>query len=531
MLGLALLAGCGSDEQRGVVGTVQGFLGGAVADEPRAALEARDILSAGGSAADAAVALYFTLAVTLPSTASIGGGGVCVVYDARVHRAETLDFALRTLPDGGPIALPTAARGLFALHARHGKLRWEQLVTGGEGLARFGHPASRALAADLLAAAPILQADPELRATFLKADGTPYREGEILVQRDLSTLLSAIRARGSGELYSGPLAQRFIDGARAHGAAFDVPDLRGTAVAWRPAVPLRADDFLVFVPSPPAVAGLLELQVLGMAAPRWRRAAADERPHLFAQASVRAWADRTRWLAPDLTTAAPPPELVSERHLASLMASYRPDQRTPPAVIPQRREPLIDDAAASSFAVVDRDGNAVACNVTSYGLFGVGRMAAGTGVVLARTPDASGRGPQWLGPMIAAFAADRREVLRGFAKGEPQVVFAGAASGGAPASGALAAVALRTLIERRPLEESLDAPRLHIEGAPPDTVFVETGVQARPAGLVERGYRLEPVPVIGRVNAIHCPGGLKDAPNGCVMRVDRRGFGLAAGGF
>lgn len=528
-MGLALLTGCGSDdEQPGVVGTVQGFLGGAVADEPRAAIEARDILSAGGSAADAAVALYFTLAVTLPSTATLGGGGVCLVYDARIHRTEMLDFAPRAPQSGGTIALPTAARGLFALHARHGKLRWEQLVTRGEGLARFGHPVSRALAADLLAATPILEADPGLRDVYLKPDGTPYREGEVLVQRDLSTVLSAIRARGAGELYNGLHAARFVEGARAHGGALDVADLRGATVAWRPAVPVEVGDVTVLVASPPAAAGLVEAQILGMAAPRWRRTSAAERPHLFAQASLRAWADRGRWLAPDLTAQVLPPELVGERHLGALMSSYRPDQRTP---FNAQREPLADNAAASTFAIVDRDGNAVACAVTPYGLFGAGRMAAGTGIVLSAVPDGRGRGPQWLGPMIAVFATDRREILRSFAKGEPQVVFAGAASGGAPAASALAAVALRTLVEGRPLEEALDAPRMHFEGAPPDTVFVETGVQARPTGLVERGYRIEPVPVLGRVNAIHCPAGVKDAPEQCVLRVDRRGFGLASGGF
>jgi len=80
---------------------------------------------------------------------------------------------------------------MAALHAQYGKLRWEQVVAPAEGIARFGYPVSRAFAADLLAARPILEKDPELRRLFLR-DGVPYAEGQVIVQQDLSTLLSAI---------------------------------------------------------------------------------------------------------------------------------------------------------------------------------------------------------------------------------------------------------------------------------------------------------------------------------------------------
>lgn len=527
---LLALAGCsGAPEEPGVIGSVRGFIGGAVADEPRAVLVAKDILSAGGSAADAAIALYFTLAVTLPSTASLGGGGVCLVYDAKLNRTEMLDFAARAPTGGGPIAVPTGPRGMFLLHSRHGKLRWEQLVTSGESAARFGRPVSRALAADLLAAQTILERDPDLRQIFLKPDGTPYREGEILVQRDLSTLLSAIRSRGAGELYNGPQAQRFADSATTQGGIITIEDMRAAHVAWRPAVQVHYDDIALIVPSPPAAAGLVEGQIWGAAAPRWRRASAEERPHLFAQASLRAWLDRRRWLAADMTTSVSPLELVSERYLTTLMASYRADQRTP-VVGREGAEPLVDDAAASGFVTADRDGNAVSCTVSAYGLFGAGRIASGTGVVLARAPDGLAAGPQWLGPVIGAHMRDRRNPERPEAGGRMQVLFLGAASGGAPSASALASVALRTLVEKRGLEEAIDAQRLHFEGAPADTVFVEAGVQPRLPGLAERGYKIVSVPVIGRVNAMSCPNGLVDGSARCEFRPDRRGFGLGAGG-
>jgi len=71
---------CGSDgPPEGQVGFIQENFGGVVSDEPRSALVGRDVLSAGGTAVDAAVATYFAMAVTYPGAATLGGGGICVV--------------------------------------------------------------------------------------------------------------------------------------------------------------------------------------------------------------------------------------------------------------------------------------------------------------------------------------------------------------------------------------------------------------------------------------------------------------------
>ena len=73
-----LLSGCASDEP---IEVTEGFFGSVAIDEPRAAVIAYDVLVEGGTAADAAVSAYFALAVTLPSSAGLGAGGSCLVFD------------------------------------------------------------------------------------------------------------------------------------------------------------------------------------------------------------------------------------------------------------------------------------------------------------------------------------------------------------------------------------------------------------------------------------------------------------------
>src|SRR6185436_747356 len=113
-----IVAGCWGGNQPGVTEAVEGFFGGVAADEPRAAIVGRDVLISGGTAGDAAVAMAFTLAVTLPSSAGLGGGGSCVVFDGPSVSSTLVDFP--AVPAGqSPIAVPSLVRGLALLHARY----------------------------------------------------------------------------------------------------------------------------------------------------------------------------------------------------------------------------------------------------------------------------------------------------------------------------------------------------------------------------------------------------------------------------
>ncbi|MGQ9371057.1 gamma-glutamyltransferase [Azospirillum sp. A39] len=233
------------------------------ADEPTAAAIGREVLLEGGTAADAAAAMALTMAVTLPSRVGLGGGGLCLVHDARAKETRTLDF--RPAPAGaGGVGAPALLRGVYALQAADGSLRWEQIAVRAEALARSGVPVSRALAADLRDGTHRLT-DPET-LRLLAPNGAPLAEGARLVQPDLAATLSRVRRQGLIPFYVGTGADALAAGLGIEGQA-----VRGVRPAWGGSVPVELGDgatlHLADLPSPEAGKALAALFEAGQAPP------------------------------------------------------------------------------------------------------------------------------------------------------------------------------------------------------------------------------------------------------------------------
>ena len=516
------MAACAQQGALRAVGLVAGDVGGVAADEPRAAVVAREVLGIGGNAVDAAVALYFTTAVTFPASSSLGAGGACLVFDPENRLVEALEFPALAPPgaDSGArlrVAVPAAPRAMFALHARYGRLPWAQLVGPAEQLARLGHPVSRALARDIARVSDRLFVNPYIAAIFGRADGKPLGEGDTLVQLELAAVLTQLRTRGPGVLYSGELAHRLVAGVNEAGGSFDIEGLRGYRPAWRETMQLPFGLHTLHTVPPPLPGGVNLFQMWAMLTQgdRYADAGAEERAHLIAEASMRAFADRGVWRAPG-GNGTPVQDLVSETRIDRLMASYRADrhvladQLSPP---PQKHR---ESPSGTSFVVVDGNGGAVACALTLNNFFGRGWIAPGTGIIMAAATG-SGRGAMTsLAPVMMVNPNTGNFLL------------AAAASGGAAAPSSLIEVMTGVLLDDKPLAEAVAAPRLY-HGGRPDVVLHESDESPeRLAGLRRRGHVVARAPQIGRVNAVFCRDGFLRNPAACVASNDRRGHGLAS---
>ena len=482
------------------------FEGAVVGDEAQAMLAARGALAAGGSAADAAVALTFALAATYPSVASLGGGGQCLVYVPGQDNdtIQALDFlpGHTDAPDGSgsAIAVPGTVRGMDALQVRFGRLQWSRTLFAAENLAQFGHPVSRALADDLAIRGDALISDPAARAIFARSDGRLYAQSGTIIQRDLAALLKQLRAAGAADFYTGRTARLLVDAVARAGGTLKAEDLAGYQARWRGTVSLAAGNEELH--TVPGTGGAVAAAIWGLAGAAGHYAEAEnaKRYRLLVEAARSSFAHSP--IAAEV--------VLKREALADAMSDEGTEKGMPSG---GEASSGLSNVRTTSFAIVDRNGMAVACGLTMNGLFGAGWLAPGTGIILGASPE-----PNLAPPIAPAVLVNRnsRQLL----------VATGGGDGAAPS--ALAAMLLAVIDGGRSLDEAVVAPRAHHDGAS-DHLFVEPAIAAAVrAELDATGHRAIEVPVIGRVNAIHCPDGVSRDPRSCRTASDRRRYGVTA---
>lgn len=530
-VGLTLSACAGDD----TFGVTEGFYGATAAEEPRAALIARDVLVNGGSAADAAVAMYFALAVTLPSSAGLNANGACLMFQPAEGRVvspfstdrsgpdgfknppyEVLSFpptpAASPAASGQTVAIPLGPRAMFALHAKYGRLNFETLIAQAERLARFGTPVSRALATDLAPRGSVFAGDEAASRVFLR-NGRTLGQEEGFSQLDLAATLGRLRGEGVGSLYNGPLANSYIEAARLAGYQADPARLR-TALPTISTVDgvIHDDHIWAIVGANPADTALGQVTLdLILDGADWSSNRGEAQAAL-AKAVIRATdisADGTAHIDEDraesemdraISMPPPGPSTESARLARALgmRASASP--------------------GATAFHAVDPSGMGVSCAVGLGAPFGTGKMAPAMGMLfgaLDTTPATTTDGPGAFAMMVANTNAN-------------QLHMTGYGSGGRPGLSALITSTLDHWDGGASPEVSVAAPRAHLAGGS-GTLFVE---QAMPPGplqtLRSAGLKTEASSTpLGQASVFRCVEGIPLRALRCGLGADPRSLGLS----
>jgi len=386
------------------------------------------VLKAGGSAVDAAIAVQLVLGLVEPQSSGIGGGAFLLhaagnkveAYDGRETAPAAATEALFLQPDGQPMAFhdavvggravgtPGAIRMLELAHQEHGKLAWAALFEPAIRLAEGGFKVSPRLNA-LLHNEKYLPADAQARAYFYTADGQPLPVGHVLKNPEYARVLRALARDGSRALYEGEVAQAIVQKVRSHPTnpgLLTAQDLAGYQAKKRealchdwplPATALSASarTYRICGFPPPSSGGIAVGQILGILAqtPAARMPLdAQGLPtadwlHFYTEAARLAFADRGLYVAdPDFVQ---PPggswqTLLNDRYLAERARligaqSMKVAQPGNPAAVRTGHGPMPDqpEYGTSHISIVDGHGNALAMTTSIEDQFGSRQMVKG----------------------------------------------------------------------------------------------------------------------------------------------------------
>jgi len=383
------------------------------AANPYAAQAGLDMLRAGGSAVDAAIATQMVLGLVEPESSGLGGGAFMVLYDPAKNKVTSFDGREtapasaspemfldagghprphgEVVPGGLSVGVPGVVAMLEMAHKKYGRLPWAKLFAPAIKLARNGFPVGPKLANTIAIDTEAAQM-PDIKRTFFHADGTPYKQGEIFKSPAYAATLEAIAKHGAHAFYSGAIAQSIVDAvqhAPVNQGGMTLADLGAyRAVERAPVCGTYRGDKICSMP-PPSSGGVAVLQILAMLE---RFPSSDLQPdtlsyaQLFTQANRLAFADRNEYLGDPGFVCVPVEGLLNKQYLAQRSALIDPnrDMGTVPAGTPPDRGKCIyapqrtpQRHGTSHLSVVDDKGEVVAMTTTIESGFGAMIMASG----------------------------------------------------------------------------------------------------------------------------------------------------------
>ena len=479
------------------------------------------VLADGGNAVDAAVAVGFSLAVTLPRAGNIGGGGFMLVHDAASGDTTAIDYREMAPPaatrdmfldengDADPrlsryshkaSGVPGTVAGLHHAHQKFGRLPWKRLVRPAVELARDGIVVTRDLATLLKARRERMCRDAATCKYFYKDGGEPYAYGERLVQSDLADSLQLIADEGPDAFYRGAIAKKIVAEMEAGGGLIDMEAL----AAYQPVErePLRGEyrGYEIVTMPPPSSGGVHVIQMLNVLKHfpvASLGAGSADGVHLLAEAMRLAYADRSKHLGDPDNYPVPVDWLTSKAYGAELaksidMAWARPSSDVAPGVAPAYESP-----DTTHFSIIDVDGNVVSNTYTLNLSYGSAISVSGAGFLLNNemddfvskpgTPNAFGL----LGDKANSVEAGKRPLSSMtptivFADGEPW--FATGSPGGSFIITAVLQMIVNVIDHGMNIADASSQPRMHHQWYP-DLLRLESGFSPDTIRLLqERGH-------------------------------------------
>ena len=350
------------------------------------------ILKQGGNAIDAAVAVGFALAVTLPRAGNIGGGGFMLIYSADSQEVSAIDYRSAApvtatsemyLTESGVVrfghlvnAVPGSVAGLIKAHKEHGKLSLKEVLRPAIELARKGFPVSYDLNYVLDWGKNSMLANNASKKKFYNPKDKPLPVASILKQPKLARTLNIIANKGDQAFYEGEIADWIVEDSLANGGLITKGDLANYSAKDRVPIESFYRGYKIVSMPPAASGGIVLLQILNILenfdlTKSGHNSASSI--HLLSEAMLRAYSDRMKYHGdPDYFNV--PIDGLLDKHYAKERAkSINPKVKTLSKEIFPGEIPFVDESPDTThFSVIDSDGNAVSNTYTLGSSFGSG---------------------------------------------------------------------------------------------------------------------------------------------------------------
>lgn len=409
LLWIAATGGAHAEDGIGKVARATGPGHAAIASaHPAATAAGFEILSRGGNAFDAAVAVSAALSVVEPHSSGIGGGGFFLLHqagdessvfvDARetAPAAATRDMYLdengepvRRASLSGPLAagIPGLPAALEHIANQYGRLPLAQSLAPAIRLARAGLPVTEGTRR-LLRAFPRMGSPSPAFLEIFMPEGEAPPVGALIRRPDLADTLETMSAQGAAGFYTGPKAELMVKGVRDAGGIWSMEDLAAYRIVERQPLRFRHGEVEITTAPPPSAGGVALAQVFNMLGHRGYAQLEDPaRTHLLVEAIRRAYRDRAEYLGDPDFVPVPVERLIHPWYADGLLASVRMDRATPSDTLPGPVSQRPRGSDTSHFSVLDKDGNRAAVTQTINTLFGSGFVPPGTGVILNNEMD------------------------------------------------------------------------------------------------------------------------------------------------
>lgn len=370
-----------------------------------------EILKQGGNAVDAAVAVAFSLAVTLPRAGNIGGGGFMLVHIAKENKTIAIDYremapskakkdifldengdAVEKLSreHGLAVGVPGTVMGMSLALEKYGTMTLAQVAAPAIKMAQEGISVTPDLAESLAGLKRRMTQWPTTAAIFYKADGSDYQADDILKQPELAHSLSLIAEKGTKGFYEGETATKLINAVKDAGGIMTLDDLKNYKVVERDPVRGEYRGYEVVSMPPPSSGGVHIIEMLNVL----QQFPIDklghntaQTIHLMAETMKHAYADRSEYLGDPDFYKVPVTALTSKDYAQKIASQIAMNKTTPSAEIKPGKLAPYESDQTTHFSVVDKWGNAVSNTYTLNFSYGSGLVAKGTGILLNNEMD------------------------------------------------------------------------------------------------------------------------------------------------